>query len=244
MDKKTYISIARPCQEDWNQMTAHDKSRFCAGCQKQVHDFTKASDREILERFTAEKNLCGRFLDTQLNRGLVVRKEKSQIWIAAASGALAFLGIGTHTVHAQDKDKTVQTDQKPSMKATMQANREMEFSGTISDQTDTLPGVEVTVKGTETKAMSDFDGNFRIKARENDVLVFSFIGLETLEVVAHENTKLNIKLKQNDEFYSKVIRVGGAMAMKKRTYAGRTIHAVSNLFRKKENRRSNLYRNW
>lgn len=57
-------------------------------------------------------------------------------------------------------------------------------SGTVSDeQNNPLPGASVVVKGTTKGATTDFDGVFSINANQGDVLVVSFIGFETQEVV-------------------------------------------------------------
>ncbi len=60
--KKITLSIPQPCHEDWNKMSAMDKGRFCASCQKAVIDFTNMSDRELTEFFKRPTgNMCGRF---------------------------------------------------------------------------------------------------------------------------------------------------------------------------------------
>jgi len=74
MNRKISISIPKPCHENWQKMTTLEKGRFCDSCQKQVFDFTKSSDREILRKFNLEENICGRFLKTQLERDIVVPK--------------------------------------------------------------------------------------------------------------------------------------------------------------------------
>src|SRR5690606_12320139 len=56
-------------------------------------------------------------------------------------------------------------------------------SGTVSDNTGPIPGVNILVKGTTAGVVSDFDGNFSINGvSETDVLVFSYIGFVTQEI--------------------------------------------------------------
>lgn len=60
------IQINEPCQENWSDMTDADKGRFCGVCNKIVVDFTKFSDAELFNYFSARKEnpsekLCGRF---------------------------------------------------------------------------------------------------------------------------------------------------------------------------------------
>jgi len=68
--KPIQISIPKPCNEDWNQMTLVEQGRFCSSCQKCVVDFTAYSDRQLFEYLNKHKGqkICGRFEYTQLNR--------------------------------------------------------------------------------------------------------------------------------------------------------------------------------
>ncbi|WP_299336006.1 MG2 domain-containing protein [uncultured Psychroserpens sp.] len=55
--------------------------------------------------------------------------------------------------------------------------------GVIKDDTgEPLPGANIIIKGTETGATSDFDGEFSLQAKEGDVLVISYIGYSQLEI--------------------------------------------------------------
>src|SRR5688500_11445061 len=55
--------------------------------------------------------------------------------------------------------------------------------GTVKDQTGrALPGVTVVIEGTSKGTSSDENGNFELKdVPDNGVLVFSFIGYQTLK---------------------------------------------------------------
>jgi hypothetical protein len=64
------ITIPKPCHENWETMTPDEKGRFCSVCSKIVHDFTNASDEELIGRLTSGDNICGRFRDDQLGRNL------------------------------------------------------------------------------------------------------------------------------------------------------------------------------
>ncbi len=58
-----------------------------------------------------------------------------------------------------------------------------------------LPGVNIIIKGTSTGVQSDFDGNYAIQASQGDVLVFSFIGLESTERTVGASKTMNVTMK-------------------------------------------------
>ncbi|MFV7234995.1 SusC/RagA family TonB-linked outer membrane protein [Flavobacterium sp. ZB4R12] len=72
--------------------------------------------------------------------------------------------------------------------------QERAVSGTVSDNAGLpLPGVSVLVKGTKSGTQTDFDGKYSIKATSSQVLIFSYIGMKTQEVMASSST-VNVKL--------------------------------------------------
>ncbi|MFY8010023.1 MAG: carboxypeptidase-like regulatory domain-containing protein [Flavobacterium sp.] len=230
MSTKINISIPQPCHENWEGMTTIDKGKFCASCQKKVFDFTRASDREIVTAYEQNQNLCGRFLNTQLNRDLVKPKEKSSVWLATTTALVSLVGVGTHEVTAQEPVKTEQTDQRMLGKFLVTKPTEIEVSGTVSDKFSPLPGASIAIKGTEVKVACDFDGHFTIKAKKNDILVVTFVGFNTKEIEILNEDKLKITLEDSGMMLGEVVTVGGISA-KKRTFFGRIFHAIGNWFR-------------
>lgn len=67
MERKYKITIPEPCLEDWNKMTPNENGRFCAGCSKNVVDFTNSRPDEIQAYFLKHSNVCGRFKKSQLD---------------------------------------------------------------------------------------------------------------------------------------------------------------------------------
>lgn len=68
---KTYkISIAKPCSENWDNMTPAEKGKHCAACNKVVIDFSNMSQQEmmhILVKYKGKK-VCGNFYNTQIEK--------------------------------------------------------------------------------------------------------------------------------------------------------------------------------
>jgi rRNA processing protein Gar1 len=222
------ITIPKPCHENWLEMTPAEQGKFCQLCQKNVFDFTQSSDREISKALENDQFLCGRFSNSQLNRDLVVPKEKSSIWLATTSAIISFLGLGTQETVAQGNVvKVEQTDKKVVNNETIVSEKEIEITGVVSDNFGPLPGANVVIKGTNKGVQSDIKGNFSIKADENDILVFSFIGMETKEIaVQKKNSKL--QLEMNAALNSTTV---GVIIVKKRTFFGSIFHSIGNWFK-------------
>ena len=72
--------------------------------------------------------------------------------------------------------------------------QERSVSGVVSDNAGMpIPGVSVLVKGTQIGTQTDFDGKFSIRATPSQTLVFSYVGMKTLEMSAG-STNVNVKL--------------------------------------------------
>lgn len=81
------------------------------------------------------------------------------------------------------------------------------ISGTVTSvEGDPLPGVNVVIKGTNTGAVSDAVGNFRLTVPQDaNVLVFSFIGFTTQEVEIGGRTSINVQMAEDVTQLSEVV---------------------------------------
>ena len=74
---------------------------------------------------------------------------------------------------------------------------------------DPIPGVNVFVKGTIEGTITDTDGKYSISSVPNDaVLVFSFIGMKTQEIVVGEQTNIDIIMEFDSYSLNEVITIG------------------------------------
>ncbi len=84
-------------------------------------------------------------------------------------------------------------------------------SGTVTDA-DTgegLPGVNVLLKGTGTGVNTDLDGNYKISVpSDGGTLVFSFIGMEKIEVEVGARSVVDVQMKADVEQLSEVVVTG------------------------------------
>ncbi|WP_423127918.1 TonB-dependent receptor [Gaoshiqia sp. Z1-71] len=89
-------------------------------------------------------------------------------------------------------------------------------SGKVTDVNgDPLPGVSVSVKGTVMGSITDAEGRFTIQvADKNTVIVFSFIGMKSQEVLIGNRTTFNIILEEETIGIDEVVAIGYTNARK------------------------------
>ncbi|WP_195715276.1 TonB-dependent receptor [Ancylomarina sp. 16SWW S1-10-2] len=100
-----------------------------------------------------------------------------------------------------------------------------QISGTILDATgETLPGVNISLKGTTTGTVSDIDGNYSIMASSENVIVFSFIGHTTQEILVGNQTQIDVTLLEDAIGMDEVVVVG--YGVKKKSLVTGSISSV------------------
>lgn len=124
MKKQTpfQISIPEPCHEKWEDMTAVERGRFCASCQKVVTDFTQMEDTEIIRFLKEGKGHCGRFNAAQLDRPLIASIENPRYFVAPiykkiAASLLIVAAFAEKTFAQQKKQNSTQQQVIPTKKS-------------------------------------------------------------------------------------------------------------------------------
>src|SRR5690606_20475513 len=79
----------------------------------------------------------------------------------------------------------------------------------VSQEGESIPGANVTVKNTIIGTVTDLDGNYSIKVpNENQTLVFSFIGYITQEVPINGRSVIDIQLETDVQALDEVVIIG------------------------------------
>ena len=96
-------------------------------------------------------------------------------------------------------------------------SQQNQVSGTVLSSEDNLPivGANVLLKGQNSGTSTDFDGNYQISAEKGAVLVFSYIGFETQEVILAGQKSIQIVLKPNTAALEEIVVVGYGTQRKK-----------------------------
>lgn len=83
------------------------------------------------------------------------------------------------------------------------------LSGIVSDEMGPVMGASVIIKGTTNGTITDLDGNFTLNdVRKGEVIVISFIGYASQEVVFNGQSSLRVALKEDTQKLDEVVVVG------------------------------------
>lgn len=82
--------------------------------------------------------------------------------------------------------------------------------GNVKDESgEILIGVSIILKGTTTGTITDIDGNYEIEVAElNDILVFSYVGYETVTEHINGRTEINVTMHVSAIALDEVVAIG------------------------------------
>ncbi|MCG1035703.1 SusC/RagA family TonB-linked outer membrane protein [Polaribacter sargassicola] len=107
--------------------------------------------------------------------------------------------------------------------------QEKTISGTVTDDSGGLPGVSITVKGSNTGTESDFDGNYTIKTKTGDVLIFRYLGYKPTEKTVGTSNTINVKMVEDANVLDEVVVVGYGTSTKQAFTGTATVVNAENL---------------
>jgi TonB-linked SusC/RagA family outer membrane protein len=82
------------------------------------------------------------------------------------------------------------------------------IKGRVADDKDQpLPGVSVSIKGTQNRTSTDLDGHYSIKAAADGILVFTMVGFGTRETPVNGETTINVVLNDDNQSLDEVVVV-------------------------------------
>lgn len=224
MQTRMKLSINSPCHQNWQQMTSTEQGRFCNACQKEVVDFTKLSDNEVLHYFLHRKNenVCGRFEAGQLNRHLVkpVEIKRNALWywnyllvfmlliIKGNSSRSQGITPSTHTIQAG-----INGDSLPILPVItpLSADGKYEVRGQVMDEAGSpIAFASVSIKGEKKGVVTDMNGRFVLRnVSIKDILVARAVGYASAEVAGAGKDTWNFILEMKTALTGEVVVVGG-----------------------------------
>lgn len=101
----------------------------------------------------------------------------------------------------------------------------MQVRGSVRDETGPLPGITVTIKGSQSAVQTNESGNFTIQATGKDILVFTSAGYLSQEVAVNNRTELNVTLVTDARSLEGVVVIG--YGTKKRQFLTSAVSSVT-----------------
>ena len=135
-----------------------------------------------------------------------------------SASQVKYLMEGTHIVLIPDE-----YDTKETMGAVFR--QQITITGTITDKNDeTLPGVNIVVKGTTIGQISDVNGKYSINVPNREaILVFSFVGYATQELLVENNLTINVQMAEDASQIEEVVVVGYGVQKKENLTGSMTV---------------------
>ena len=174
MAKQINISIHEACSEKWESFEKTAKGGFCGRCSKNVVDFTRMSDTQIVQYFSKKPTgVCGKFYPDQLKAYQAVSENRS-------FSRAAFLAAGLLAVSGATPALAKEKHPSPSTEITIVSSKQAKHTsplktfiiiGHITHEADSLTnlaGSTITVLETGKEYTADIDGRFEITHEGND----------------------------------------------------------------------------
>lgn len=188
------IQINKPCHEKWEGMTDTAGGKYCSSCQKNVVDFSKLSNEQILAYLSQSDSVCGKFDKSQLySLNLYLSHNKNQKSVFKNWGFAAMLIGMLPFAAAEAKPKPVYEQRQPEFKAAPIETDSLTYHiirGIVKDDTSAIQGAVIKVEGTNLGTITNKDGYFELRVPDNaKKLIVQFIGYESKEVKIRKKKK-------------------------------------------------------
>ena len=102
------------------------------------------------------------------------------------------------------------------------------ISGIVTDSGNLpLPGVSITIKDTQRTTTTDFDGYYEIEAKENEELVFSYIGFKSQSVKISKDKTIDFTLKEESNNLNEVVVTAYGIKKEKKSLGYATTQVIA-----------------
>lgn len=182
---------------------------------------------QALDAVKKESNYLFWFRDDEinLNKNVSIHAKKESLdhvlTVLLSNSGLNYKIEGSHIILYKKSDSTV---------ASVAQQKENTVRGKVSDITgQSLPGVNVVVKGSTNGVVSDVNGYYVIKAQKGDVLQFSYIGFKMQEVTIGNSPSLDLVLQEDVQELDEAVIVGMGKQRKASVIGSISSASVENL---------------
>jgi len=194
-----------------------------------IQSYSQKTTLSLNSRNTSIRNVLGQIEDQSgyyflYNNDLINVSKRVNIDIknSEIKEVLNELFKGTAINYVIKDRQIVLTPSETILNTKVKQNRNIK--GKVFDSKGTpLPGVTIVIKGTNNGTITGSDGRYSLSNIKNtDILVFSFIGMETKEVPVEQKSTINVKLQDSNIDIGEVVAVGYG-SMKKSDITGSVV---------------------
>jgi len=186
------ISVARSCNEVWENMLPCTQGRYCLSCQKTVVDCTAWSDDQLAAFFRNKPGeICGRFTSGQLNRTL---HTKVQLPYRPTAAAMLLAGtLSSTSLSATELIQDTPNISLPKLQTGSQIQLPSYPSGdtirgrVVDEQGLPISGAMLALEETGQSAYTDSNGLFSLNVPEqqtNSIVQVMAIGYTMQRIAA------------------------------------------------------------
>lgn len=184
------IQLPNPCPQNPRNFTPTGNGGFCQSCQKEVVDFRKMSQEEVLDFIINNpKHRCGIFLKNQVESVSIKLENKrlGSLWLLSLIGLLGITNPSySQRLGTPIQEQTNQIKSTNSTKLTSQTIKKVHGKIFSAEDKGSLPSVVILIKGTTIGTTTNLDGEFELEIPDSLRLskfkiIISFIGFATQE---------------------------------------------------------------
>lgn len=135
---------------------------------------------------------------------------------------------GTNTITLNKEAE--RQEKSPEKKSLPDEQYRQRVIGKVTDAANgsAMAGVNIIVKGTTQGTTTDADGAYSIETQPEDMLVFSFIGFQSVEVRVGNQTSIDVQLMEDIQSLKEVVVNAGYYKVKEREQTGNIAKLASN----------------
>jgi TonB-linked SusC/RagA family outer membrane protein len=84
-----------------------------------------------------------------------------------------------------------------SIRHSLAATQQHQIQGTVTDGSNPLAGVSISIKGKSNSTVTDYNGHYTLSASKDDILIFTYIGYRTVTVPVQGRSTIIISLQES-----------------------------------------------
>lgn len=228
-----HISIPKLCPEKWDGFKPTLNGGFCKSCSKEVTDFTKMNDRQIIDHLEkSHQPGCGRVHSHQL------RSYPQRTFLNSFTGSTIlragflslFFALFAETGFAQSDKVQPQSTRYDSHQV---GERLVKGVVRSDEEGEVMPYVSIYLKDNPSiGTVTDENGRFEFprKLSEADVLIISYLGYNTQEYIVSASTVENIEIRMVSSYIEMMGEVAVGRIYREETGAGKLWKKFKGLF--------------